>query len=204
MKLTVQLRTITGKEVKKMRQEGLVPAVVYGKSLKDPVALSCIKNDFIKVYRACGFSTPIELVGGLSQLVLLQDMQLDPVSDEVLTLDFLAVNRNEKVSASVPVVLVGESKLEKQNEWRVQLVKDTIEVEAFPQDLPHSIEIDISKIESTNDVIFVKDLSLSTKVEILDDVEQAIVTAVELSTEDTEEEASESAPSEGEDAKAAA
>jgi large subunit ribosomal protein L25 len=66
-------------------------------------------------------------------------MQLDPVTDEVLSVDFLAVNQNEKVKTIVPVVLIGESKIEKLNEGKIQLVKDEIEVEAFPQDLPHNI-----------------------------------------------------------------
>jgi hypothetical protein len=96
----------------------------------------------------------------------------------------LAVNQNEKVAASVPVVLVGESKVEKLNEWKIQLVKDVVEVEAFPQDLPHNIEIDISKIETANDVIFVKDLQVSSKVRIVDDAEQPVVTVVELSDEE--------------------
>lgn len=194
MKLTVQVRSATGKEVKKLRKEGILPAVVYGKSLETPVLLSCVKNDFIRVYRNAGYSTPIELTGGIDQLVLLQAMQLDPVSDEVLTVDFLAVNKNEKVSAAVPVVLIGESKVEKLNEGKVQLVKDTVEVEAFPQDLPHSIEVDLAKIETANDVIFVKDLSVSSKVTILDDGEQPLVTVVELA--DDEEETSEEAATE--------
>ena len=184
MKLTVQVRTATGKKVKNLRKEGQLPAIVYGKSLENPVLLSCVKNDFIRVYREAGFSTPIELIGAIDQLVLLQDMQLDPVSDEVLTVDFLAVNANEKVSASVPVVLIGESKVEKLNEGKVQLVKDVVEVEAFPQDLPHNIEVDLASVESVNDVIFVKDLKVSNKVTILDDAEQPIVTVVELADEE--------------------
>ena len=184
MKLTVQVRTATGKKVKNLRKEGQLPAIVYGKSLENPVLLTCVKNDFIRVYREAGFSTPIELTGAIEQLVLLQDMQLDPVSDEVLTVDFLAVNRNEKVSASVPVVLVGESKVEKLNEGKVQLVKDIVEVEAFPQDLPHNIEIDVATIESINDVIFVKDLKVSGKVKVLDDGDQPVVTVVELADEE--------------------
>ena len=103
---------------------------------------------------------------------------------KVLSVDFLAVNQNEKVTASVPVVLVGESKVEKLNEWKIQLVKDVVEVEAFPQDLPHNIEIDISKIETANDVTFVKDLQVSSKVRIVDDAEQPVVTVVELSDEE--------------------
>lgn len=184
MKLTVQVRTATGKKVKNLRKEGQLPAIVYGKSLENPVLLSCVKNDFIRVYREAGFSTPIELIGAIDQLVLLQDMQLDPVSDEVLTVDFLAVNANEKVSASVPVVLIGESKVEKLNEGKIQLVKDVVEVEAFPQDLPHNIEVDLASVESVNDVIFVKDLKVSNKVTILDDGEQPIVTVVELADEE--------------------
>ena len=194
MKLTVQVRTATGKKVKNLRKEGQLPAIVYGKSLENPVLLSCVKNDFIRVYREAGFSTPIELIGAIDQLVLLQDMQLDPVSDEVLTVDFLAVNANEKVSASVPVVLIGESKVEKLNEGKVQLVKDVVEVEAFPQDLPHNIEVDLASVESVNDVIFVKDLKVSNKVTILDDGEQPIVTVVELA--DEEESSSDAASAE--------
>jgi len=194
MKLTVQVRTATGKKVKNLRKEGQLPAIVYGKSLENPVLLSCVKNDFIRVYREAGFSTPIQLTGVIDQLVLLQDMQLDPVSDEVLTVDFLAVNANEKVSASVPVVLVGESKVEKLNEGKVQLVKDVVEVEAFPQDLPHNIEVDLASVESVNDVIFVKDLKVSNKVTILDDGEQPIVTVVELA--DEEESSSDAASAE--------
>ena len=184
MKLTVQARTATGKAVKALRKEGQLPGVVYGKTLGTPVLLSCLKNDFVKVYRISGYSTPIELTGAINQLVLLQDMQLDPVTDGVLSVDFLAVNQNEKVTASVPVVLVGESKVEKLNEGKIQQVKDEVEVEAFPQDLPHNIEIDISTIESVNDVIFVKDLKVSSKVRIVDDAEQPVVTVVELSDEE--------------------
>ena len=67
-------------------------------------------------------------------------------------------------------------------------MKDFIEVEALPQDLPHDITIDISVIQNMNDVIFVKDLKVSSKVEILDDLEQALVTVVTM-TEETVEEA---------------
>ena len=193
MKLTVQARTATGKAVKALRKEGQLPGVVYGKTLGTPVLLSCLKNDFVKVYRISGYSTPIELTGGVDHLVLLQDLQVDPVTDEVLAADFLAVNRNEKVTASVPVVLVGESKVEKLNEGKIQLVKDEVEVEAFPQDLPHNIEIDISRIETPNDVIFVKDLVVSNKVRIVDDGEQPVITVVELSDEEETTETTEEA-----------
>ena len=172
------------RKIKELRKNWQLPGVVYGKMLKTPVLLCWLKNDFVKIYREAWYSTPFELQGAVNQLVLLQDMQLDPVTDEVLSVDFLAVNKNEKVTASIPVALIWESKVEKMNEGKIQLVKDEIEVEAFPQDLPHSIEINISKIESVNDVIFVKDLDISSKVRIVDDEEQPIVTVVELTDEE--------------------
>ncbi len=189
MKLTVQLREETGKNVKRIRKDWLVPAVVYGKMLETPVLLKCVKNDFIRVYRTSGYSTPIELTGAVDQLVLLHAMQLDPVTDEVLSLDFLAVDKHQKVTANVPVVLVGESAVEKLNQGKIQLVKDSVEVSALPQDLPHEIEVDLSKVTSVNDVIFVRDLTVAKKVEIVDDAQQPVVTVVELEGEEESQEA---------------
>ncbi|MEI7558490.1 MAG: hypothetical protein WCJ45_06970 [bacterium] len=76
--------------------------------------------------------------------------------------------------------------MEKLGEGKIQLIKDFIEVEAFPQDLPHDITIDISVIQNINDVITVKDLSFSDKVKVLDDPEQAVVTVL-IITEEVEE-----------------
>lgn len=119
----------------------------------------------------------------MKELALVQDIQLDPINDYVLHVDFHAVKADEKVTVEVPVILTGLAPIEKLGEGRVQLVKDTIEVEAFPQDLPHDITIDISSIATLNDVIFVSDLSVSNKVQILTDGEQAVVTVVSLTDE---------------------
>ncbi len=186
MKLTVIARP--DKKAKELRKEDLVPGIVYGKHLEAPIAIACKKNDLIKRYKAAGYSTPITLEGdGIKELVLIQDIQLDPVSDVLIHIDFLAIKADEKVKTEIPLILVWESPIEKLGEGKVQLVKDFIEVEALPQDLPHDISIDISTIENINDTIFVKDLKISDKVEILDDPEQALVTVLTM-TEDVVEE----------------
>ncbi|MEI6774036.1 MAG: 50S ribosomal protein L25 [bacterium] len=175
------------KQAKNLRKEGLIPGIVYGKHLKNPLAIACPRNDLIKKYKEAGYSTPLTLSGDdINQLVLIQDIQLDPVTDMLIHIDFLAVNKDEKVTTEIPIKIIGESPIEKLGEGKVQLVKDFIEVEAFPQDLPHNITIDISAIQNIHDVIFVKDLKISDKVEILDDPEQAIVTVL-LMTEEIEE-----------------
>jgi len=187
MKLTVTLRdSIKNRDI---RKEWLVPCIVYGKHLQAPLVVSCIKNDIIKRYKEAGYSTPLTLEGdNIKELVLIQDIQIDPVSNILLHVDFLAIKADEKVTTEIPVVLTGESLLEKSGDGIVQLVKDTIEVEALPQDLPHNITVDISGIETMNDTIFVKDLKLSDKVTILDDPEQAIVTTQSTQVEEEVEE----------------
>jgi len=187
MELTIAHRDITGKKVKVLRKESLIPAIVYGRHLEKPIMISCDKNAFIKIYKAGGSSTAITLKGeNMKELALVQDIQLDPISDYVLHIDFHAVKADEKVTVDVPVVLTGLAPIEKLGEGRVQLVRDTIEVEAFPQDLPHDITIDISTITTLNDVVFVSDLVVSSKVEILTDGGQAVVTVVSLIEEEEE------------------
>ncbi|EKD25072.1 MAG: 50S ribosomal protein L25 [uncultured bacterium (gcode 4)] len=172
------------KKAKDLRKEGLIPGIIYGKHLKESIAVACKRNDLIKRYKEAGYSTPLTLTGdNLDQLVLIQDIQLDPVTDILLHIDFLAVNKDEKVTTEIPVKLIGESIIEKLGQGKIQLLKDFIEVEAFPQDLPHDITIDISIIETMNHTIFVKDLHVSNKVKILDDPEQALVTVLSLEEE---------------------
>ena len=185
MKLTISLRK--DEKVKNIRADGFVPAVVYGKHLDKPLSVICKKNDFIKLYKEAGYSTAITLEWeGVDQLVLIQDIQLDPVSDVLLHVDFLAVNKNEKVTTEVPLKVIGESSVEKLGLGKIQVLKDFIEVEAFPQDLPHDFTVDISAIQDINDTIFVSDIKVSSKVTVLDDPEQALVTVLIL-TEETEE-----------------
>lgn len=189
MKLTIQQREVTGKKVQALRKESRVPAIIYGKHLDAPIMISCDKNDFIKAYQKWWSSTAITLTGdSIKELALVQDIQLDPVHDYVLHVDFRAVKADEKVTADVPVILTGVSPIEKLGEWKVQLVKDTIEVEAFPQDLPHDITLDISDIKTTNDMILVKDVVIGDKVTILSDLGQALVTVVIIQDEPEETE----------------
>ena len=186
MKLSVKKRDVFGKKVKNLRAQGLVPAVIYGKHVQAE-SISCVKNDLLKVYRTAWYSTPVELTGDVDQLVLINSLQLDPVSDEIISADFLAVSRTEKVSAKIPVVTFWESQLEKLNEGKIMQIRDEVEVEAFPQDLPSKFEIDISVLQTVNDVFFIKDLKVSDKVTILDDPELPILTVSVLSDEAEEE-----------------
>ena len=186
--MELNVNTRAWEKANQLVKQWLIPAVVYGKHLKAPMSVSCIKNDFLKRYKEAGYSTPIILKGkDIDQMALIQDIQVDPVTDNLIHIDFLAVKQDEKVRTEVPIVMIGESSVEKLGEGKIQLIKDFVEVEAFPQDLPHNFTVDISVIKSMNDTIFVKDIKVSDKVTVLDDLEQAVVTVLKLAEEEIEE-----------------
>lgn len=185
MKLAVQSRSVFGKKLNPLRKQHLVPGVVYSKHLKETIAVSIDEVTLKKAYAYAGTSSAIELEGdGVKQLVLFHDYQLDPVTDRFLHVDFLAVKADELVEAEVHVIFEGESPLVKLNLGQLQFVKHTILVEALPMDLPHDIKVDVSNISGLDDGVFVRDLDLGKKVKILDDADQPIVVAVELSNDE--------------------
>ncbi len=187
MKLNVVDRTIVGKKVKRLRNEGLVPAIVYGKDIDSNVNVAFVKNDFLKLYRKVGLSLPIDLEWAMKQTVIVKGYDLDPVTDQLLHVDFLAVNKDQEVETEVPLVFSGESKVEKLALGQLQYVKDVLHIKAKPADLPKEIVIDISVIEETSQVLFVNDITLPKGVTSLDDGAQAIVTVSALTQGDAEE-----------------
>lgn len=116
-------------------------------------------------------------------MVLFHDMQADPVTDHAVHVDFLAVKSDEKVRAEVPVVLIGESPVEKLNLGSVQQVLMQVEVEAFPMDLPPSIEFDVSVLDHVGMTVHVSDLKVGKNVEIIEDMEATVVTTAEFEEE---------------------
>ena len=188
MKLAVSNRTVTGKKVKALRKEAKIPGIVYGNHLDEAQKITLDKVKFVQAYQKTWSSTAIELTGDVDELVLVQDIQLDPVSDHVMHVDLIAVKRDEKVSADVSVILTWVSQYEKDGLGAVQLLKDSVEVEAFPLDLPHDITIDIAQFTEEGQVLFVRDLDLGDKVTILDDEDLALVNTSAFSEEVEEEE----------------
>ena len=186
MELIVTSRTVFGKKVNRIRKEWLVPGIVYGRHLKSPLAVQFDKVAFIKTYKTTGVSTPVDLTGDQSELVLIHHVETDPVTDVVIHVDFLAVKADEKVKASVAILMTGIAPVEKDGLGKVQLVKDHVTVEALPRDLPHDIKVDLSNLATLQDGIFVSDLVVSDKVTIIDDQDLPVVAVVQLQQEEVE------------------
>ncbi len=174
--LKAEKRKIAGRKVKKLRSEGVLPANIYGKKVKS-VTIQTDLNEFEKVFKKAGETGLVELqVNGEKRPVLVHNIQLDPLTDEPLHVDFLQVDLKEKVIAKVPVELIGESPAEKQGLGTVVQYIDEIEVGALPGDLPDKFEVDRSKLTEVGQLISVADLPIDAKkVEIRVDPEQILV-----------------------------
>lgn len=174
--LKVEKRKVLGRKVKGLRREGFLPANVYGKKIKS-LAIQVQTKDFDDVYKKAGETGIVELViGKTKKPSLIHNIQIDPVTDVPLHVDFLQVDLKQKVTAAVPLELIGESPVEKGGLGTVVQYIDEAEVEALPANLPEKFEIDLSKLTEVDQTVLVKDLDIDVKkVEIKADPEQVLV-----------------------------
>lgn len=179
-------RKIFGRKVKKLRKEGIIPANIYGKELKS-LSIQAPLKDFLKVYEKVGETGIVELSveKGEPYPVLIHNLQLDPVTDQPLHVDFHRVKLTEKVKTTVSVVIRGEPPAVHQKIGILLTSVDKIDVEALPGDLPENIEVDVSNLTEVNQEIKVSDLKIPAKVSILAKPELVVVKIGPLVTEET-------------------
>jgi len=190
--IKADVRSVTGRKVKYLRKEGLVPATIYGNKFESmSIQMPCLTLE--KIYNEAGESSLVTIsVDGKDLPVLLRNAQYHPISGNLIHIDCYKVNLKEKIVTFVPIELIGESMAVKNGATLISVTEE-VEVEALPTNLPESIIIDISVLENLDSMVTVADLDVDkSKVEILTDAEQVIV-KVEAAREE-EEFAEESAP----------
>ena len=177
---TKRLRSGTN-SVKQMRREGLVPGIIYGSKMGDPINLKVRAKTFEDIMHHSAtqnllIDLHIEEDSAPSRLALVQDVQHHPLTGKVIHIDFHAVSENEKIHASVPVELIGDCPGVKAG-GLLEHMLHSIEVHCLPKDLPEGIETDVSKLEM-GDAVHVSELDLPEGVEasIAGDVIVAVVT----------------------------
>jgi large subunit ribosomal protein L25 len=177
MELSVQPRTILGKKVRTLRKEGLIPAELYGHGIKN-VHISVPAKEFNKMFREAGTTTVVTLhVGTEKHPVMVHEVLRDRILNDIVHIDFHEVRMDEKIRAHVPVEFVGESPAVKEFAAIINKAIAEIEVEAFPQDIPHSFIVDLAALDVIDKSIYVKDLVVPKGVELQIDAEMAIATA---------------------------
>lgn len=205
--MKAEKRTVIGSKVKKLRREGIVPANLFGKGI-DSQAIQINAVEFNRLYKEAGETSLVWVkVEGeeKERPTLVTSVHFNPVTGNKLHVDFHQVNLKEKVTANVPVELIGESELVNTNAAVLSQSLNEIEVEALPTDIPENISFDISQLKEIGDQLKVSDAKVGAGVEIQTDPEQIVVSLQEPMKEEVipvEEVAEEitgaEAPAEGE------
>ena len=177
MDLAVSTREITGKKVRMLRKEGLVPAELYGRGIKN-VHLAVPVKDFNKVLKEAGTTSVITLtLGKEKRSAMIHEVGRNFLTGEVLHVDFHEIRMDEKITAKVPLEFVGEAPAVKEKGAVVNKSMSEIEVEALPHNMPRQITVDLSSLDDLDKTIYVKDIPHPKGVEFLISEETAVATA---------------------------
>lgn len=172
-KLKVENRSVLGKNLRKMKKTGNIPAVVYGNKITS-TAITIDLNEFIKVFRETGQTGVVEIQLDDKKIpCLIHDIDLNPIHDIPRHVDFLAVNLNKKIEIEVPVILIGKPEGSVEGFILSQSLQEVI-VEAKPDSVPSEIEIDVTHLKEIGDQIMVGDIPQGEKYTIITDAEQVI------------------------------
>lgn len=176
--LVAQKRDVLGKKVKKLRSEGQTPAVIHERG-KDSVNVSVPSAEFKKAFASAGKHHAIKLdVDGKKYTTIVKEVVHAPASAIVFHAVFQSIREDEKVTAQIPLKLVGEIPAERASLLVLKNV-DHLEVEALPKDLVDSIEIDASVLAEVGDKLSVSDVKLPSNITLKTDPEQ-VIASVEM------------------------
>ncbi len=173
--LKIQKREELSKKNIVLREKGLIPAVLYGKNVAN-TNLKVSAKDFLDAYKQAGTSTLIDLDFGDGKPLkaIITDTQRDPVKYNIIHVDFKQINMQEEITADVPLEFIGESPVVKESGGVVLTNMESVSVKCLPADLPHSLQVDLSKLAVIDSHFAIKDLEISDKVKILNDPEDVI------------------------------
>ena len=171
-----------------LRAEGKIPAVIYGKGVKETLSIALDREAFKKAWAAAGSSTAVTITGlDHDHDVIIHDFQIDPATDMVIHADLLALDKNTKVSVEVELEFIGTSPAVKSGLGILEKVLHNVEVEALPKNLPKSIEVSIDGLEEVGSAIHIKDLNLPSGVELKGHDDEDTVAVISAIKEEKEE-----------------
>lgn len=174
-------------KVDALRKSGEIPAVFYGAG-KETTPISVGTIEFKKVWREAGESSAVKITTPVGIIdALIHEVQVDPITEEPIHVDFLAIDMKKKITVGVPLEFVGVSNAVKAGIGNLVKSIHELEIEALPADLPHSLSVDISKLETLKDQIFVYDVELPAGVTLISNPSDVVASIIEQVEEKEEE-----------------
>lgn len=189
--LKAEIRELKRAKEKFSKKEEKIAAVLYGRGLENK-HIHVGRVDFQRVFSKAGENTVIDIdIAGEKENVLIYAFQKDPLSGEIIHIDFLRVDMKKEIEAEVPLIFVGEAPAVKEKGGTLVKVIDTVNVKCFPGDIPHELKVDLTKLATFEDRFTMGDLEVSKNVEILSADETVIALVAEPRSEEELEELNE-------------
>jgi len=179
---------VKGKKVSRLRQEGVVPVHFYGPGV-DSVSLQVDLKELRSLLISAGRNLPITVkVAGEAgeNICFVREIQVHPVTEELLHVDFYRVDVSQTVRAEVPILLEGEPAAVRNLGGILLQPFDTLEVEALPLDMPESFRVDVTILEDFSASIRIGDIEVAEGVNILRDPVEMIARVVAPRIEEEE------------------
>lgn len=165
-----------------LREAGLLPAVVYG-SKQEATPIAVPRAVFEKLFREAGETTVVTLTGLPEKAeTLIHDVQFHPVTGIALHADFYALAKGQKVTINIPLEFTGAAPAEKLGHIVVKALHE-IEIEVAPAELPHSLPVDISKLENVGDHIVASEVTLPPSARLITNADEILVSITEFKEE---------------------
>jgi large subunit ribosomal protein L25 len=178
IQIKAEKRNVIGKQVKGLRREGKVPAVVYGAGMQ-PTAIELQSREAERALARATGATLLDLeLDGVTHKVLVREIQRHSIRRDLRHVDFLKVAMDQLIRAEVPIELLGEAPAVKTLGGVLVTVVQAIEVEALPADLPDRVTVSIEGLEKIDDRINVGDLKLSKGVRVLTSAEEVVARVI--------------------------
>lgn len=170
-------RTVVGKQVRALRRSGLVPAVIYGHGI-EPQIISLNFKEASNILPGISSSQLLVVeVEGTKHVTLVREKQRDPVSSILLHVDFQEVSMTEILKTTVGIELRGESPAAKNYGAIIVTGLEELDIQCLPGDLPERIVVDLSALVEIGDSLYVRDLLIPEKVQVLNDDGELVVIA---------------------------
>lgn len=181
-------RKVIGKKVSRLRREGKLPAIIYGRGVESiPIFLEGrMVNQVLP--RVTSSSLIVLDLEGERHMALVRDRQREPVTGEILHVDFLEVSMTEKITTMVNLDLVGVAPAMKEYGGIIVTQQEQLEIECLPEDLIDTIQVDISGLMEIGDAIYVRDIPSPPNVEVLTSLDELVVIVSPPRPEEEEEE----------------
>jgi large subunit ribosomal protein L25 len=193
VKLVVSQRTQLGSaETRRLRREGLVPGVLYGRS--EPVAISIGERELraaLTTQAGAHAVLDVTVDGGSAHSAILKDFQRDKVRGTITHVDFLEVRLDQPIQTTVAVHLTGDSVGVREGGVLTQVTTE-VNIEALPLEVPQGLEADVSEL-GVGESLRLSQVSVPEGVRLLDDPEEVVIASVQMAREEPVEEAEEGA-----------